>query len=89
LAGRLRALIQSRPAGFTSSRIRAWVSIPRPPTRTTFEREKRWRTVAICEASVVGSAVLPGNASTDTGHPSRSHNRLNSICSLLRLPSRE
>ena len=89
MAGPRNALIQSSPAGSTSSRILASVSIPRSPTSTTRESPKRWRSFATCAPTVLGSAVLPANTSTDTGHPSRAHNNPNSICSLPRLPSRE
>ena len=89
MAGPRKALIQSSPAGFTSSRMRAAVSIPRSPTRTTRESENRWRTAATCEPTVLGSAALPGNTSTDTGQPSLSHNRPKVICSVPFLPSRE
>ena len=88
-AGPRNALIQSSPAGFTSSRMRASVNIPRSPTNTTFENPKRRRSLSICAPTVAGSAVLPWNTSTATGRPSASHNSPNSICNLPRLPSRE
>ena len=34
------------------------------------------------------STMLPSNTSSATGQPSRSHSRPNSICNLVRLPSR-
>ena len=51
--------------------MRASVSIPRSPTSTTRERAKRWRSFSMWTPTVLGSAVLPSNTSTATGHPSR------------------
>ena len=61
IAGARNALIQSSPAGATSSRKRASVSIPRSPTSTTRERAKRWRSFSMWTPTVLGSAVLPSN----------------------------
>ena len=58
IAGARNALIQSSPAGATSSPMRASVSIPRSPTSTTRERPKRQRSLSICAPTVWGSAVL-------------------------------
>ena len=41
IAGARRAVIQSSPAALISSLIRAWVIVPRSPTRTTWSRPKR------------------------------------------------
>src|SRR5882672_1292453 len=41
IAGARKAVIQSSPAGLISSLIRAWVIMPRSPTRTTWSRAKR------------------------------------------------
>src|SRR5246127_3379788 len=41
IAGARKAVIQSSPAALMSSVIRAWVIMPRSPTRTTWSRAKR------------------------------------------------
>jgi hypothetical protein len=64
-------VIQSTPAGCSSSLIRASVIMPRSPTRTTRRKPKRWRSLSIWVLSVLGSAVLPANTSTAIGQPSR------------------
>src|SRR5215831_11414798 len=62
------AVIQSNPAtGCSASRMRASVSNPRSPTRTTRDKPKRCRSLSICGAKVMGSAVLPSHTSTATG----------------------
>src|SRR5271155_4409440 len=71
----LRRLHQSSPAGFSSSRMRALVIIPRSPTSTTRDKPKCSLSLSICVDSVIGSAVLPSNTSTATGQPSAAHNR--------------
>src|SRR5215471_5765631 len=75
ICGALSAVIQSSPAGFSSSRMRALVIMPRSPTSTTRDRPKRSLSLSICVANVIGSAVLPSNTSTATGQPSAAHNR--------------
>src|SRR5215472_309404 len=57
ICGALSAVIQSSPAGFSSSRMRALVIMPRSPTSTTRDRPKRALSLSICVASVIGSAV--------------------------------
>ena len=59
IAGARSEEIQSRPADLMSSVMRAWVTMPRSPTRTTGSRLKRCLSLSICVASVIGSAVLP------------------------------
>ena len=49
-AGPRNALIQSSPAGLTSSRMRASVNIPRSPTSTTLENPKRRLSLSILRA---------------------------------------
>jgi hypothetical protein len=71
----LSAVIQSSPAGISSSRMRALVIMPRSPTSTTRDRPKRCLSLSIWVASVIGSAVLPSNTSTATGPPSAAHNK--------------
>ena len=68
--GARSAVIQSRPAGATSSRSRAAVSMPRSPTRTTRVIPNRSLTLPTWLATVVGSPVLPLNTSMATGMPS-------------------
>ena len=89
IAEQRKAPIQFKPAGFTSSVMRASVSIARSPTSTTRASPKRSLSFSICTPTVIGSTVLPWNTSTATGAPWASHNSPNSICSLERLPSRE
>ena len=79
MAEERRALIQSNPAGSTSSRMCVSVSMPRSPTSTTFESPNRRRSLSICTPTVMASAVSPSNTSTATRRPSRSHNSPNSI----------
>jgi hypothetical protein len=50
--------------------MRALVSMPRSPTSINRCRPKRSRSLRTCAATVLGSAVLPGNTSTAMGHPS-------------------
>ena len=69
--------------------MRASVSSPLSPTRTTRDSEKRPASFSTWEATAPGSAVLPSNTSAATGQPSRSQSRAKTICSLPRLPSRE
>ena len=72
MAGARSAVIQRKPStGARSSRIRALVIMPRSPTSTTSLRPKRSRIFSICEATVVGSPVLPSKTSTATGCPSQ------------------
>ena len=59
----------SSPAGRSAGSMRASVSMPRSPTITTRCRLKRWLSLSICAASVIGSAVLPSNTSIATGQP--------------------
>ena len=47
----------------------------RSPTSTTWDRPKRGFSLAIWDATVSGSPVLPSNASTATGQPSDAHSR--------------
>ena len=68
--GARSAVIQSSPAGPTSSRSLAAVSMPRSPTSTAFVRANRSLTVATWLATVFGSPVLPSNTSMATGTPS-------------------
>ena len=68
--GARSAVIQSRPAGSTSSRSRAAVSMPRSPTSTTRVSPNRSLTLSIWAATVAGSPVLPGKTSMATGMPS-------------------
>ncbi len=75
MAGDLRAVMYSRPGiRDRSSLMRAWVIIPRSPTSTTRVSPKRWRSLSIWVATVVGSPVFPLNTSTATVHPSGSLN---------------
>ena len=82
------AEIQSRPAGTSSSRMRALAAMPRSPTKATRPRPKRRRILSICRPTVDGSAALPSKTSIATGHPSRSHRSPYVICRLSRRPSR-
>ena len=68
--GARSAVIQSSPAGRTSSRSRAAVSMPRSPTSTTFSIPNRSLTLVTWAATVVGSPVLPLKTSMATGMPS-------------------
>ena len=68
--GARSAVIQSRPAGATSSRSRAAVSMPRSPTSTTLVIPNRSLTLVTCAATVAGSPVLPLKTSIATGMPS-------------------
>ena len=43
IAGARKAVIQSSPAALRSAVIRAWVIMPRSPTRTTWSREKLFK----------------------------------------------
>ena len=70
MAGARSAVIQSRPAGSSSSLMRALVIIPLSPTSTTWDRPKRCFTFPICADNVAGSAVLPAKVSMATGIPS-------------------
>jgi len=75
ICGALSAVIQSSPAGLSSSPIRALVIMPRSPTSTTRDKPKRCLSLSTWLASVIGSAVLPANTSTPTGQPSAAHSR--------------
>ncbi len=55
--------------------MRAVVIMPRSPTSATCPTPKRRRILSTREATVVGSAVLPGNTSTATGQPSAAQSR--------------
>ena len=73
--GARSAVIQSSPAGLTSSLMRAWVIIPRSPTRTTWDTLKRRLSLLIWLARGAGSAVSPSNTSIATGQPSAAQSR--------------
>ena len=79
IAGARRQLTQPIPPVSLRRAMRADVSIPRSPTRTSSVRPKRVRSFSTWASTVAGSAVLPGNASTATGSPA-SVSRPNSIC---------
>ena len=80
ICGALRQLIQSSPAGASSSVIRAEVIMPRSPTSATCESLKRRLSLSICSRIVCGSLVLPSNTSTATGVPSGAHSNPYTIC---------
>ena len=82
------AEIQSSVAGSRSSRMRAVVSMPLSPTSAILSIRNRFRTRADWLDTVVGSAVLPTNTSTATGHPSRAHSSPMVICFFPALPAR-
>ena len=88
MAGARSAVIQSSPAGFSSSSILALVIMPRSPTSTTRFSSKRPFSLSICAASVFGSAVSPSNTSTATGQPSAAHSTPKTICGRSGRPSR-
>ena len=69
--------------------MRALVSMPRSPTNTNRCRPKRSRSLSTCAATVLGSAVLPGNTSTATGQPSALVSKPQTICGLPLRSSRE
>src|SRR4249920_544422 len=80
ICGALRQLIQSSPAGASSSVIRAEVIMPRSPTSATCDSLKRRLSLSICLRIVCGSLVLPSNTSTATGVPSGAHSNPYTIC---------
>src|SRR6266704_2910792 len=67
--GARSAVIQSSPAGATSSRSRAAVSMPRSPASTTRVSPNRSLTLVTWAATVFGSPVLPLKTSMAIGHP--------------------
>src|SRR5262245_30981439 len=73
ICGALRQLIQSRPAGFSSSAMRAEVTMPRSPTIATCDSLNRRLSLSTCSRIVSGSAVSPSNTSIATGVPSVAH----------------
>jgi hypothetical protein len=68
--------------------MRAAVSMPRSPTRTTDWSWKRVRSFSTWLATVEGSPVLPAKTSTARGQPRESVSRPKTICKRPRLPSR-
>src|SRR3974377_2154334 len=62
--------------------------MPRSPTNVTVPPPKWPTTFFTCEATVLGSEVLPANTSIDKGIPAWSHNRPMTICMFPDLPSR-
>ncbi len=62
--------------------MRASVIRPRSETITILSSEKRSRSFCTWAFRVVGSAVLPSNTSTATGHPSRLQSRPKTIWTL-------
>ena len=68
--------------------MRAAVSMPRSPTRTTRWRPKRERILSTWLATVRGSLVEPSKTSTATGQPVAVHNKPKTICRVPFLPSR-
>ena len=68
--GARSAVIQSRPAGATSSRSLAAVSMPRSPASTTLVSPKRSLSFSTWLATVAGSPVFPLKTSMATGMPS-------------------
>ena len=75
IAGARKAVIQSSPVDLMSSLIRAWVIMPRSPTRTTWSRPKRALSLVTWLVRVVGSAVPPAKTSMATGQPSGAQSR--------------
>ena len=70
-----------------SSWMRAWVIIPRSPTRTSRSSLNRCLSLATCAASVLGSPTLPSNTSTATGSHGRrtTARRRSAACPVCRL----
>ena len=60
IAGARKAVIQSSPAGLRSSPMRAWVIMPRSPTRTTWSRPKRSLSLSTWLVRVVGIGGVAG-----------------------------
>ena len=96
IAGARTALIQSSPAGATSSRMRASVSIPRSPTSTTRERGEALAQLLDVDTDGVGVggvAVehLDGDRTPVVSHIHRLHQVANRItCSItwLHIPKK-
>ena len=73
ISGARNAVIQSSPAGCSSSVMRAWVIIPRSPTQHHPVQAKALsRSLPIWTLSVLASAVLPASKHLDRDRAARS-----------------
>jgi hypothetical protein len=89
MAGARRQVIQDRPPGSCSARIRAEVIIPRSPTMISSRRANFPRTTSTAWMNAAGSAVLAGKTRIATGRPSESVEQpVLDLLAALRAPAR-